>query len=66
MDSEVRQRVADGIREVIVSMMDKVMNKVLVEDPFIPERHHAAKPLYAALVPDVISSEWNLRRMQGG
>ncbi len=54
MDSEVKQRVADGIREVIVSMMDKVMNKVLVEDPFIPERHHAAKPLYAALVPDEI------------
>ncbi|MBP5501712.1 MAG: TdeIII family type II restriction endonuclease [Bacteroidales bacterium] len=35
-------------------MMDKVMEKVLVTDPFIPEKHHASKPLYAALVPDEI------------
>lgn len=34
--------------------MDSVMNKVLVTDPFIPEEHHAKKPLYAALVPDEI------------
>lgn len=54
MDNEVRQRIATGIREVIGSMMDKVLNKVLVDDPFLPERHHAAKPLYAALVPDEI------------
>lgn len=30
------------------------MNKVLIKDPFIKELHHAAKPLYAALVPDEI------------
>jgi hypothetical protein len=35
-------------------MMDRVMNKVLVTDPFIKEDHHAKKPLYAALVPDEI------------
>ena len=35
-------------------MMDKVMNKVLIEDPFLKEQHHASKPLYAALVPDEI------------
>lgn len=42
------------IREVIADLMDKVMHKVLVADPFLPEVHHAAKPLYAALVPDEI------------
>lgn len=35
-------------------MMERVMNKVLVQDPFIKEQHHAARPLYAALVPDEI------------
>lgn len=54
MDSDVRQRITNGIREVIISMMDKVLNKVLVEDPFLPEQHHASKPLYAALVPDEV------------
>ncbi|MBQ6473282.1 MAG: TdeIII family type II restriction endonuclease [Victivallales bacterium] len=35
-------------------LMDKVMVKVLYEDPFVPEKHHASKPIYAALVPDEI------------
>lgn len=48
------ERIAAGISEVITALMDKVLNKVLVEDPFLPESHHAAKPLYAALVPDEI------------
>lgn len=30
------------------------MNRVLVTDPFIKEKHHSKKPLYAALVPDEI------------
>jgi len=30
------------------------MNRVLIEDPFIVEKHRATKPLYAALVPDEI------------
>ena len=30
------------------------MNRVLITDPFIKEKHHSAKPLYAALVPDEI------------
>ncbi len=42
------------IQAVIIKMMDRVLNRVLVEDPFIPEMHHAKKPLYAALVPDEI------------
>lgn len=50
----INQRVAEGIRTVISELMESVMNKVLVTDPFIPEEHHAKKPLYAALVPDEI------------
>ncbi len=42
------------IQEVIQVMMDRIMEKVLYTDPFIPENHRAAKPLYAALVPDEI------------
>ena len=30
------------------------MNRVLVQDPFIKEKHRSEKPLYAALVPDEI------------
>jgi len=49
---------SDGMKEqiqkVIASLMDKVMNRVLVEDPFLSEKHRARKPLYAALVPDEI------------
>lgn len=43
-----------AIQSVITMMMERVMNKVLVEDPFIKEEHRAQKPLYAALVPDEI------------
>lgn len=50
MDSNVAQ----AIKDVITEMMERVMNKVLVTDPFLPEKHHASKPLYAALVPDEI------------
>ncbi len=48
------ERVTEGIKQVISEMMDAVINKVMVTDPFIPEEHHARKPLYAALVPDEI------------
>ncbi|MCA0348170.1 MAG: TdeIII family type II restriction endonuclease [Bacteroidetes bacterium] len=49
-----QERVAKAIKEVVSSMMDRVMTRVLVEDPFIKESHHASKPIYAALVPDEI------------
>ena len=42
------------IEELITTLMDKVINKVLVSDPFIAETHRSKKPLYAALVPDEI------------
>jgi hypothetical protein len=48
------KRVADAIKSVVTLMMDRVMNNVLINDPFIKEKHHTAKPLYAALVPDEI------------
>ncbi len=43
-----------AIQNVIKTMMDKVMERVLQTDPFIAETHRASKPLYAALVPDEI------------
>ncbi|MEK7431981.1 MAG: TdeIII family type II restriction endonuclease [Cyanobacteriota bacterium] len=51
---EKEERIALAIKNVVSSMMDKVMNKVLIEDPFVKESHHLAKPLYSALVPDEI------------
>lgn len=50
----MNNKVTKAILEVIQTMMDKVMNKVLITDPFVAEKHHANKPLYAALVPDEI------------
>jgi len=49
-----QERVALAIKEVISTMMERVMDKVLIIDPFIKEKHHSSKPLYAALVPDEI------------
>ena len=43
-----------AIKGIITDLMDKVMDRVLRQDPFIPEQHRASKPLYAALVPDEI------------
>lgn len=48
------QKMKEAIQSVIKSMMDRIMHRVLVEDPFIKEDHRAKKPLYAALVPDEI------------
>jgi hypothetical protein len=46
--------IKDAIQAVIKGLMDRVIEKVLIEDPFIAEDHHAKRPLYAALVPDEI------------
>lgn len=46
--------VSAAIKGIVTELMDKVMDRVLRQDPFIPEQHHASKPLYAALVPDEI------------
>lgn len=48
------KRVGEAIKNVVSTMMDRVMNNVLINDPFIKEKHHSSKPLYSALVPDEI------------
>ena len=48
------QNLKTAIQDVIKGMMDRVLEKVLIEDPFIPDEHRANKPLYSALVPDEI------------
>lgn len=40
-----------AIEEVITTMMDRVMDRVLTTDPFIKEDLQNKQPLYAALVP---------------
>jgi len=54
MAEEQQDRIAEAIKSVISDLMDRVLDKVLVKEPFIVEKHRAAKPLYAALVPDEI------------
>lgn len=49
-----QEKIKLAIQSIIISMMDKVMDNVLLKDPFIPETHRTNKPLYAALVPDEI------------
>jgi hypothetical protein len=49
-----QNRMKKEIQNVIKELMDRVMNRVLVEDPFVKEKHKSKKPLYAALVPDEI------------
>src|SRR3972149_7013206 len=49
-----KQEMKEAIQSVIKLMMERVLNTVLVEDPFVKEEHKAKKPLYAALVPDEI------------
>lgn len=49
-----KQEMKEAIQSVIKFMMDRIMQKVLIDDPFVKEDHKAKKPLYAALVPDEI------------
>jgi len=53
-NSSAKEEKKKAIQSVIKEMMDRVMHKVLVEDPFLPDKHKAEKPLYAALVPKEI------------
>lgn len=50
----MNDNVKNAILSVIQTLMDRVMDKVLITDPFVVEKFHAQKPLYAALVPDEI------------
>lgn len=49
-----QQRINLAIRHVVTDLMERVMDRVTVTDPFIKEEHRSSKPLYAALVPDEI------------
>jgi hypothetical protein len=49
-----KAKMKKAIQDVIKELMERVMEKVLVEDPFNADEHRAQKPLYAALVPDEI------------
>lgn len=42
----MNRNVAKAISTVVKTMMDRVMDKVLIEDPFVAEKHHAHKPLH--------------------
>jgi hypothetical protein len=53
-DSQKYENVSEAILGIIKRLMDGVMNNVLYKRPFVPEKLHAEKPLYAALVPDEI------------
>lgn len=46
--------ISDAIKQVIQTLMERVMDNVIKNDPFIVDVHRAKKPLYAALVPDEI------------
>lgn len=48
------EEIKRAIQLVITTMMDRIMNRVLIERPFLPDKHKADKPLYAALVPNEI------------
>src|SRR5437764_1255733 len=48
------QEMKEAIQDVIKTLMDRVLNAVMVRDPFVVEDHKAHRPLYAALVPDEI------------
>lgn len=50
----MNEDVKNAVLDVVKALMDRVMDKVLKTDPFVVEKHHANKPLYAALVPDEI------------
>lgn len=52
--SSDQQALKETIQAVIRSLMDRVMNRVLVADPFVKEKLQAEKPLYTALLPDEI------------
>lgn len=49
-----QEKISLAIKNIISTIMDRVMENVLQKKPFIVEEHRAQKPLYAALVPDEI------------
>lgn len=62
MTTHPSESIKQTIQEVVSSMMEGMMNSVLVKDPFIKEKHWASRPLYAALVPDEIFKSAHFER----
>lgn len=54
MSQNNKDKMKKAIQAKIGEMMERVMERVLVTDPFIEEAFRTQKPLYAALVPDEI------------
>ncbi|MDO8734577.1 MAG: TdeIII family type II restriction endonuclease [Elusimicrobiota bacterium] len=50
----MKKEIPELIKDVVSSMMELVLDKVLYKDPFLFEKWKADKPLYAALVPKEI------------
>ena len=50
----MKEKLKESIASIISELMDRILNRVLYEDPFDKDEHKAKKPLYAALVPDEI------------
>lgn len=48
------KKIVDATASIINELMQRILNKILFEDPFNRDEHRAKKPLYAALVPDEI------------
>ena len=41
MSNSKKERISLAIKEVISELMERVMERVLITDPFIKEKHHA-------------------------
>ncbi|KAA3631237.1 MAG: TdeIII family type II restriction endonuclease [Calditrichaeota bacterium] len=50
----MNKKIIESVTSIINEMMDRILQKVLYEDPFNRDEHRSKKPLYAALVPDEI------------
>jgi hypothetical protein len=49
-----QEKVAQSIKRVVSTMMDRVMDNVMGKDPFIMENYRYSKPPYTELLPDEI------------
>lgn len=48
------KKIVDATASIINELMERIIKKILYDDPFNRDEHRAKKPLYAALVPDEI------------
>jgi hypothetical protein len=48
------EKIKDAIKNIISTMMDRVMENVLVKDPFVPEKYYSENSLFATFLPNEI------------